>query len=277
MAFDAQAWERPLEGLRVVRRGDAQTLRIQIFGQRCSGTNALARLLQTNLGKDVLTEAYGFKHWFVPDQTLFHDDVLVLIIARNAFDWLRSLHRQPWHAHPELKALAFGDFIRAPWHSYWDGEFGGIGKTHPMRGSEMRHERDPTTGERFVNPIAKRTAKLAHWSDLSGRAHNVALLSHETLEGSAEQIVSKLAELTGRRPQAEFQPVWSYKGNGNRRYEPTRYQPFMSADLQWVEEQLDAEIEERFCLPTTWTARKAAGGSRSSEGENVSTERAAYV
>jgi len=28
----------------------------------------------------------------------------VLVVARDAFDWARSLHRQPWHAHPDLNS-----------------------------------------------------------------------------------------------------------------------------------------------------------------------------
>lgn len=243
------SWNEPIAGLRILKRSRQPIRRIQIYGQRCSGTHAIARTIDMNFGDEVPTRDYGFKHWFVPDQVLFRDDVLVLAIARNAFDWLRSLHRQPWHAHPELKRLPFSDFVRSPWHSYWDDEFWGIGEGHPLRGREMMHERDPATGERFVDPVAKRTAKLRHWSDLTSRAHNVALLAHQTLVADPEGVVRALAAATGLEAAPEFRRVWSYKGNGNRAFEPTRYEPISADDAAWIATRLDPEVERRFGLP----------------------------
>ncbi|WP_182087176.1 hypothetical protein [Aureimonas sp. ME7] len=268
MGFRDETWVEAGPGLRALRRGTRPIRHIQIFGQRCSGTNALARLLEGNFGTGVPTRAYGFKHWFVPEQTLFHEEVLVLVVARNVFDWLRSLHRQPWHAHPELKSLPFAEFIRSPWHSYWDDEFGGIGPDHPLRGLEMPHERDPITGERFRHPIAKRTAKLRHWSELGARAHNVALLSHQALEDDPAGVVEALARLTGLSPLGAFQPVWSYKGNNNRAYEPTRYEAIDPADLAFIGHEVDPEIEARFSLLCHPTEREAP-----TPGEGQSWER----
>lgn len=33
-----------------------------------------------------MTEDFGFKHWFVPPQTLFTKDSLIVVVARDAFD-----------------------------------------------------------------------------------------------------------------------------------------------------------------------------------------------
>ncbi len=134
MSTISQDWKEPTQGLRILKRTPGAIRHIQLYGQRCSGTHAIARTIDGNFGEAARTEAYGFKHWFVPDQVLFRDDVLVLVIARNVFDWARSLHRQPWHAHPDVKTLAFSDFVRSPWHSYWDDEFWGISEGHPCEG-----------------------------------------------------------------------------------------------------------------------------------------------
>jgi hypothetical protein len=242
-------WNEPMPGLRILKRGSGAIRHIQIYGQRCSGTHAIARTIEANFGKGARTEAYGFKHWFVPDQILFRDDVLVLVIARNAFDWMRSLHRQPWHTHPDVKALPFADFLRSPWHAYWDDEFWGITPEHPLRGQEMMHERDPATGLRFSSPIAKRTAKLRHWAELRTRAPNLALLSHETLQTDPRRVVAELAAATGLPTPGEFEHVWSYKGNGYRVFEPTRYDPLAPADAQWIADALDPDVEAAFGLP----------------------------
>jgi len=241
-------WQQPLPGLRILTRGDVPITRVQIYGQRCSGTNLVTRAIEANMPGAEITEAFGFKHWFVPPQTLFVKDTLVLVVARNAYDWARSLHRQPWHAHPELKAKPFDAFIRSHWHSYWDDHFGHIEPGHPMYGNEMLHERDPETGERFANCIAKRTAKLRHWSSLTNRAHNVALLGYDAFTRDPAAFVAALAEATGFARHESYVPITSYKGQGYAPYVPTPYPDLAPADAEHIAAWLDPAVEAAFGL-----------------------------
>ena len=241
-------WLQPLPGLRIVRRGDVPITRIQVYGQRCSGTNIVTRTIEANVPDVEITEAFGFKHWFVPPQTLFVNDTLVLVVARNAFDWARSLHRQPWHAHPDLKALPFDQFIRSEWHSYWDDHMGYIDPDHPVRGDEMLHERDPETGDRFANCIAKRTAKLRHWAALATRAHNVALLNYDAFSRDPGAFVAAIAAATGHAAAPHFVPITSYKGQGYERYVPTAYPDLDHSDVDHIAAWLDPEVEAAFGL-----------------------------
>ncbi len=248
-------WLQPLPGLRILRRGDVPITRVQIYGQRCSGTNLVTRAIEANMPGVEITEAFGFKHWFVPPQTLFVKDTLVLVVARDAYDWARSLHRQPWHAHPELKAKPFDAFIRSDWHSYWDDHFGHIEPGHPMHGDEMLHERDPETGERFANCIAKRTAKLRHWSSLTNRAHNVALLGYDAFARDPTAFVSALAAAAGLAHHPQFVPITSYKGQGYAPYVPTAYPDLAAADAAHIAAWLDPEIEAAFGLSADYADR----------------------
>ncbi|KQN00432.1 hypothetical protein [Sphingomonas sp. Leaf25] len=241
-----ERWTSPRPGLSLLRRGHAPIRAIQVYGQRCSGTNVLIRSIEANLGPAAFTESCGFKHWFVPEQVLFPRDVMVLVIARDAVDWVRSLHRQPWHAHPELKALGFSDFIRAPWHSYWDQEFWGVDSDHPVLGREMLHERCPMTGDRFANPLAKRTAKLRHWSELGDRAHHVALLGQDAFLADPQGVIDALAAATGLTRSEPFVSHDSYKGQGFRKFVPTRYDRVSDADLAHIHAWLDPDVEARF-------------------------------
>lgn len=245
-APEAGSWHAPMEGLRLARRDEGPVSAIQLFGQRCSGTNVLAKLVRANFGEAALTDRYGFKHWFVPEQTLFPPSVLALVVAREPRGWVRSLHRQPWHAHPDLKRLAFSDFIRAEWHAYWDGEFAGITERHPLHGREMLHERDPLSGLRFANPLRKRTAKLGHWSALAARAPQVALLDHDVLHRDPRALLAALGRLLGREPSWDLGPAETYKGNGFRRFEPRRDPPLDEADDAFIRSQLDPVVEARF-------------------------------
>ena len=47
------------------------------------------------------------------------DDILFLIIAKNPYDWLNSLHRLPHHA-PLHMNISFSEFIRKKWECYWN-------------------------------------------------------------------------------------------------------------------------------------------------------------
>ncbi|MBZ6378355.1 hypothetical protein B5C34_13295 [Pacificimonas flava] len=220
--------------------------RIQVYGQRCSGTNALIRTLEANFEQGTFTEQFGFKHWFVPHELLIPDDALVLVIARNPESWLRSLHRNPWHAHPDLKALSFADFIRSEWHSYWDGDFWGVGPAHPLRGREMMHERDPATGQRFRNPLALRTAKLRHWTKLAERAPNVCLVPFELFRDRPEEVVRQLSAIVPHRRPGAFVAVDSYKGHGKRPFRPKDPAPLDQTDRNFVFSQLDPGVESLF-------------------------------
>jgi len=248
-------WAEPLPGLRVVKRGDVPIARIQIYGSRCSGTNLVTRTIEANLPSVTMTEAFGFKHWFVPRQSVFVKDTLVVVVARDAFDWVRSLHRQPWHAHPELKAQPFDAFIRSDWHSLWDEHFGHVEPGHPMLGSEMLHERDPVTGERFANCIAKRTAKLRHWTALTTRAHNVALVGYDAFARDPATFTAALADAAGIPAPEAFEPITSYKGQGYEPYRPTRYAELTAADAAHIEQWLDSDIEAAFGLRARYGTR----------------------
>jgi hypothetical protein len=248
-------WHQPLPGLRIIKRGDVPITRIQIYGQRCSGTNIVTRTIEANMPDAEITEAFGFKHWFVPPQTLFVKDTLVLVVARDAYDWARSLHRQPWHAHPDLKAQPFDAFIRSRWHSYWDDHFGHIEPGHPMQGDEMLHERDPETGERFANCIAKRTAKLRHWSSLTDRAHNVALLGYDAFTRDPAAFLTALGTVTGIAYRDTFVPITSYKGQGYAPYVPTSYPELAPADAEHITAWLDPEVEAAFGLSADYAGR----------------------
>ncbi|WP_076073251.1 hypothetical protein [Sphingomonas montana] len=259
--MEAVDWRVVMPGMRALVRAPDAIRTIQVYGQRCSGTNALIRLIESNLPADTFTEAYGFKHWFVPPQTLFQPSTLVLVIARDAVTWLQSVHRQPWHLDPATKDMPFSDFIRAEWASYWYTDFWGVDAAHPIHATEMMHERDPETGARFGNAMRKRTAKLAHWAGLHRRTHNLCLIDQHRLQAEPERVIRALAAMTGLTMAAGFVPVDSYKGNGIRPYRPHAYPPVSAADRAFIADNLDAGVEALYGLELPSVAEDCVYGS----------------
>ena len=69
-----------------------------IYGERCSGTNYLERIMGLNFDINI-TWNYGWKHFFgFQDNKLENsDDTLFICIVRNLPDWINSLYRTPHH------------------------------------------------------------------------------------------------------------------------------------------------------------------------------------
>ncbi len=234
----------------------AKFKRFQVYGQRCSGTNALIKLLERNLEDLEFTEEFGFKHWLVPPEVEIPDDVFVIVIARQVDQWLRSLHAMPWHAHPDLKNMEFGEFIRAEWRSVWDEDFWGIDEEHPKFGQPIEEEVCSQTGLPFPNAIAMRTAKLRNWTDVAFRAAGHALLTHSDLVFRPEQVVERVASASRARKSREFVPVSTYKGQDARQFVASEYPPLQAIESAFIGRYFDSEIERQFGLnlPTGATA-----------------------
>jgi len=115
--------------------------RVKIFGERNSGTNYVAQLLEINFPIKILSGSppywwerrfglgnlsmsgyffltgssnLGWKH-AVPTlrQAQLNDNVFV-ILTKNPYSWLLSLHKRPYH-NWQAREIPFSEFIREPW------------------------------------------------------------------------------------------------------------------------------------------------------------------
>lgn len=222
--------------------------KIQVYGQRCSGTNALIALIEKNFGQGRFTEQFGFKHWFVPESVYFPNWVTIVVIARDVIQWAQSFYKNPWHAHPQLKALPFDQFIRHEWCSIWDTDFWDIDSSHPIFAKEMMHERCPITGDRFKNIIQMRTAKLKHWSMLDQRCDKLILCSHDEFQNNVTAILDKIGTVSGIKPLSRYTQIMGYKGDDHIAYQPASYPNLSVENLRHIDQFLDWKIEEKFGL-----------------------------
>jgi hypothetical protein len=100
---------------------NSQNPNIKVFGERNSGTIYLEKLLQKNFKINIADfQTLGWKHRLAPDKEELakaDEHLIYLILIKNPYSWLRSMHRKPYN-HEELKKLSFNQFIEFPYGDY---------------------------------------------------------------------------------------------------------------------------------------------------------------
>lgn len=225
-----------------------------VFGERNSGTNLAHALLVRNI--PALAEStgdrigphgfrYGWKHGF-PQMVAAPARCLAVVMFRAPGTWLRSMHMRPWHATPELAALSFSDFIRAPWQSRVDEQNFGVARGGLRWGGELQYDRHPLTGQRFESVLALRRAKTEGFLSLAARFEACLMVRHEDVSRDAEGFVSFVAEHYGLARYKRFRPIEARRGRADEGvFEPTLHAPLSREDHDYVWAELDAAQEAR--------------------------------
>lgn len=234
-------------GLYVQRLPGAAPARFQVVGERSSGTNLLKRLLVRNTPMQPV-EALGWKHGF-PQAVAVPADLAVICVVRNAADWALSMHRRPWHATPPMQALAFSDFIRAPWQSHVDRvQYFRSLTDAGMRGQPLQQDRDPVTGAVFANLFALRRTKLVGLLSHLGRDCTVVLVRLEQVQADQQATMARLTERLGLPEAVPFRPVKRRLGSAfipAVTPRPPTPEMFSATDRAFMLTQLDSALEAR--------------------------------
>jgi len=236
-----------------------RVMKLHILSERCSGSNFVETAINDNLPV-VHSDRYGFKHWLDENflnETAFPADTLFLIVMRSPFDWLRSMHRQPWHCAPELTQLTFSEFIRAPWRCVWD-EQAGVARGDSRWMTEMMFERNPLdNNRRFRNVLEVRQVKYGIWQDrLSSHPHCIHL-SFEKFKASPERMLSEIARAQDLKAPERIKISQGYKGTVSwkrkialllsfgtiGRYAPKPKSPIALDDIDYILSNLDPGLE----------------------------------
>lgn len=215
---------------------------IQIFGERCSGTNFLESLLRNNFPSIEITWRFGWKHFFPKQPLIDTAHCLFIVIHRDPFDWLQSFHKKPHHAAPALKRISFSKFIRHEWWCEWR-ESTGIERGDPAYGAEMMFERNPDTGDRFITPMQLRTAKIRHWAALENEVENIKYVSYGRLILDQEGWLTELSRQFFLDKHPTFLGVSTYKGHMRKKFTEKRYPPISIRDIDFIADQLDHALE----------------------------------
>ena len=225
-----------------IHAGRSRPIRwLQLFGERCSGTNFVAQLLRRNAWRLSPTDRHGWKHGFVDEVRGPAEDTAFLLVVRDPFDWAQSLWRQPWHAAQSLREATFSDFARMEWRCEWGRDME-IAADDPRVGSEMLHERDPATGRRFVDIFALRTAKLRAHLSLRDRVRQFSVARYERVAADPRAFCREFCAEHGIARWPWFRPVRTFKGGADPFVIKPR-EPMRRDDVLHIASRLDAALE----------------------------------
>lgn len=220
---------------------DSLNFKIQIFGERCSGTNYLEQLLAKNFPSLQIGWDFGWKHFFHKKGVEHASDHLFVILYRNPFDWVKSFQKHPWHTAHHLRGIPISEFIRQEWQCIWDED---AFKTpdDPIYGTEMACERCPVTGNRFANVLKMRSAKIRDWESLREKVTRSIYVRYEDLRNEPDTFIDNVSNLFCVESAQKFINIDTYKGMGGK-YRPSAYNPLTRDDIQFIIQELDEPLE----------------------------------
>ena len=153
--------------------------KVTIYGERCSGTNYLEKLLCENFDIEI-TWDYGWKHFFGFNNLNNTDNVLFIGIIRNLEDWINSLYRNKYHLPFEL-IESTDAFLNNTFYSMYDD------------GSEIISDRNLETNERYKNIFELRHVKNKYLIETMPKlVNNYCLITYDDLCKNFIDVINKI-------------------------------------------------------------------------------------
>lgn len=213
-----------------------------IKGERCSGTNYLQKLVETNLNvKYEQQPNTGWKHGYY---SLFAyqrdspDTFLTIVIFRNPFDWLRSVYHTPHHIVGASGGCwisylkpTFSEFIRNEVNQFHIDKI-------------LHRERHPLTFEKAKNFMELRKWKLQNFLNLKNILPNTYYTTYEELAQDPQKIISEIND-RWFNIDFEFQNWTKYKKT-DEEYTKKDYLTISDEDRSFIIENLDWDLESKF-------------------------------
>ncbi len=157
-----------------------------ILGERCTGTNYLKKLMDTNFNLKE-SNKFGWKHFFGFSDYKDSDNVLFIGIVRDPFQWLGSLNKKKHHFPPHLKKN-MRSILLNPFFSIYDS------KEHGEKyGKEIMEDRNIYTGKRYYNIVDLRNNKNKFLlDDMPKKVKHYILIRYEDLSTKTFEELEKL-------------------------------------------------------------------------------------
>lgn len=225
-----------------------------IKGERCSGTNYLEKLLETNL-RIARHETKEWKHGYfglsVADSFSESIDYLTVVIFRDVFDWLRSFYLTPHHlegakAASWINKPTFSEFIRREV------------KMIDNKNNYKNMDRHPFYLDNPKNLLELRKWKTENWLNYGKLEKPVCYLKYEDLSENPEKIIRKINDqwfnVDFVFENWKVPARWSgagYKKDTNLPYQNKKYFDISPKDMDYLMQNIDWDLEKKigYCEP----------------------------
>ena len=217
----------------------------QVFGERRTGTNYVAKLISDNFPLTETTR-YGWKHGH-PTMPCIARSALIVVVVRSPIAWLSSLHNRPFAISHE--GLPFSEFLRKEWydqyrakdfgHARWG--YGGMNKDHKTANQIDRH---PITGARFANPLEMRTVKNQSFLGLLNRECNCVVVDYDMARLEPAKMLREIADLFAIKAKSDIE-VTGHVGAKGRETKRVTADVISDADMAFIRDNLDSDLEAR--------------------------------
>lgn len=190
-------------------------------------------LLTSNFKNIKISRDYGSKHQFkrtALEIGLSKNDNFV-VIHRNAYDWLRSLHKDPHHA-PELLHMSFSKFLRAPWRTY-------IGQN--WKKIILNESSKKMITETYANVLSLRKSKMKYFLSFPDN-NNLVHINYERLVIEPYRVLSEIATKFNIEMHPSFTQINTYKKT-KKKFSGSHYALISKNDLLFINQNLDWSLE----------------------------------
>lgn len=218
-----------------------------VKGERCSGTNYIYKLIETNLELP-WAPSTGWKHGYcnpIVLPKLEPESFLTVVIFRNVYDWVRSFYLRPWHLPRtvggvwiEERKLTFSQFIRTD-------EIKGIdAKALGDPEIDLFIDRHPFYLRNPKNVLELRKWKIEYYLNLPNILPNVYYVNYEDLIQNPKKIIDEINERWVGKDY-EFKNWDKYKIHTNIPYVPKTYFDISEKDKNFIIKNTDWKLEEK--------------------------------
>lgn len=232
-----------------------------ILGERCSGTNLLKMLMETNFDCEYSID-YHHKHFFghfdydskideLP-QTIF------LCVVRNFYEWVLSFYNKQHH----LKRVSnLQEFLCQEIHSFDENE------------NEIQQDMNFETLEPYKNIFDLRKTKCCFMLDtLPKKVHHYYYINYENICNSLQQVnfLEKLASLFPLNKKNHMFTSISFNAqiynhsNVKKLFSPQKYFFYDSKILEYIDANLDVALEKRLGYDVEFYKKKLDFNKKSS-------------
>lgn len=219
---------------------------INIFGERCSGTNYLQQLLKINFSANIQHFYKSHQKHFHIGKEIFNDPEdleqhLFVIIARNPWDWLRSLHIKKHHFPTNIRRMTFSQYLRTQWYSVYNDS--------KRNNQEMSQDHNPETKQRYANVLKMRSGKYSNFLNIQEWVPNFYYINYDDLIKNSDKIINDISQT--------YNLILKYNVVSNinnlcrpgridsQKYKKRKFKQINDNDLEFIRNELDWEIENK--------------------------------